>query len=151
MKRSAYVICLLLILVSSAGCAVSSPLKEIDAPAKTAIDVTATPDVAATPILTPSAVTPVVTVTPEITPSPTPAVFDVDNVDMQPTPGSSCFSEIGYDPDWEILVVRFRDSGSVYIYLDFPIDEWNEFISASSLGSWYNKHIKGVYECEKIS
>lgn len=106
-----------------------------------------------------------ITPAPEMTAAPTPRnsdadnviptttlrLFDVDDVDMQPTPKSSCFSEIGYDSDWEILVVRFRDSGSVYMYSDFPQSEWNRFIAAKSLGSWYNAHIKGRYEYEKIS
>ena len=82
--------------------------------------------------------------------TPTPYDFNVDDVKMQSTPGSSCFSEIGYDSYWEILVVQFRDNGSVYSYLDFPIDKWDKFISADSLGSWYNKYIKGQYEYEKI-
>ena len=89
-------------------------------------------------------------ITPIETPTPASHEFDVDDVNMQSTPGSSCFSEIGYDSDYDILVVQFRDSGSVYIYLDFSIDEWGKFISADSLGSWYNKHIKDKYECERI-
>lgn len=84
-------------------------------------------------------------------PTPTLRLFDVDDVDMQPTPGSTCFSEIGYDPDWEILVVRFRKNGSVYMYSDFPESEWNRFIAAGSLGKWYNAHIKDRYEYKKIS
>ena len=91
---------------------------------------------------------------PEITPvlsaTPTPDNFDVEDVIMQSTPGSSCFSEIGYDSYGETLVVRFRDSGAVYTYLDFPADEWDKFSSADSLGSWFNKYIKGQYECERI-
>ena len=106
-----------------------------------------------TPALTPESTTypsesPDVTTPPEET--PTPYDFDVDDVKMQSTPGSSCFSEIGYDSYWEILVVQFRDSDSVYTYLDFPIDEWDKFTSADSLGSWYNKYIKGQYEYERI-
>ncbi|MEL7659023.1 MAG: KTSC domain-containing protein, partial [Bacillota bacterium] len=85
------------------------------------------------------------------TPTPTSHEFDVDDVIMQSTPGSSCFSEIGYDSDYNILVVQFRDSGSVYMYLDFSIDEWDKFTSADSLGRWYNKHIKNKYECERIN
>ena len=89
-------------------------------------------------------------IAPRETPTPTSHEFDVDDVNMQSTPGSSCFSEIGYDSDYDILVVQFRDSGSVYTYLDFSIDEWGKFTSADSLGSWYNKHIKDKYECERI-
>jgi len=100
------------------------------------------------PIIRPSE-SPDVTI-PVETPTPTSHEFDVDDVNMQSTPGSSCFSEIGYDSDYDILVVQFRDSGSVYKYLDFPIDEWGKFTSADSLGRWFNKHIKNKYECERI-
>jgi hypothetical protein len=99
-----------------------------------------------------------VSLAPSAKPSPTstptphaPHVFDVDEVTMQSTPESTCFSEVGYDSDWEVLVVRFRDSGSVYTYSDFPESEWNDFIAADSLGSWYNTYIKGQYDCERIS
>ncbi len=87
----------------------------------------------------------------EVIPSLTPRIFDVDDVNMQPTPESSCFSEIGFDSNWEVLVVRFRDNGSVYTYSDFPEGEWIQFIAADSLGRWYNEHIKGRYEYEKIN
>ena len=108
-----------------------------------------------TPALTPESTictseSPDVIIPTEETTTPTLCDFDADDVKMQSTPGSSCFSEIGYDSYWEILVVQFRDNGSVYTYLDFPIDKWDKFISADSLGSWYNKYIKGQYEYEKI-
>ncbi len=86
-----------------------------------------------------------------VIPTLTPHIFDVNDVNMKSTPDSSCFSEIGYDSDWEVLVVRFRDDGSVYTYSDFPEDEWIQFSAADSLGRWYNAHIKGRYEYEKIN
>jgi hypothetical protein len=64
-------------------------------------------------------------ITPIETPTPTSHEFSVDDVNMKSTPRSSCFSQIGYDSDYDILVVKFRNSGSVYIYLDFSIDEWS--------------------------
>lgn len=70
---------------------------------------------------------------------------------MQAAPQSSCFSEIGYDSDWEVLVVRFRDSGSVYTCSNFSKGGWSKFVSADSLGRWFNKYIKGEYEYERIS
>ena len=160
MKRILCYIFLLLIFVLLTGCEGATLPQETSKDDIAFSDVTAPPDVSIsamipditeTPEITPSALVPDAKATPEITPVPTPNVFSVDDVIMQPTPGSSCFDEIGYDPDWEILVVRFRDSGSVYTYLDFPLDEWNKFISADSLGSWYNKHIKGKYEDDRIS
>jgi len=76
--------------------------------------------------------------------------FDLGNVDMEDTPDSSCFSEIGYDEQNEVLVVVFRDSGSMYAYYDVPEGVWDDLYFASSMGSYYNKNIKGQYDCEKI-
>lgn len=117
-----------------------------------------TPEVTSVPTVTPAPTTEPTTRTSESadattlveTPIPESHEFDVDDVNMQSTPKSSCFSEIGYDSDYDILVVQFRGKGSVYIYFDFPTDEWEKFISADSLGRWYNKHIKDKYECERI-
>ena len=79
--------------------------------------------------------------------------FDVDildELDLTKTPESTCFSAIGYENKTNTLIVTFRDSGSKYIYLNFPEDEWEIFCVQQSLGGWYNKHIKGQYECERI-
>ena len=140
MKRIAYCCTLLLlILVLLVGCDEAKQKTSADAVVIT--HGTTTPEMTAAP--TPRNYDAVI-------PTPTPRIFDVDDVNMLSTLESSCFSEIGYDSDWEILIVRFRDSGSVYTYSDFPEDEWNQFIAADSLGSWYNSHIKGQYEDKKI-
>ncbi|MCQ2566719.1 MAG: KTSC domain-containing protein [Clostridia bacterium] len=103
-----------------------------------------------------SAAQPPVIVTGETTSRGTPIVdtgaseFDPYAVEMFDTPESSCFSEVGYDSYYEILVVTFRDSGATYLYLDFPEDEWDCFIDADSLGGYYNSYIKGNYECDKV-
>lgn len=72
--------------------------------------------------------------------------FSYTDVSMQDTPDSTCFSEIGYDSPTQILVVRFRDSGSVYEYFDVRKSVWLSFRGADSLGEYYNEHIKGSYE-----
>lgn len=63
---------------------------------------------------------------------------------------STCFSTIGYDAAQEVLVVQFRTTGSVYTYSEFSQSEYDAFMQAASLGSYYNKHIKGQYPCERI-
>lgn len=78
-----------------------------------------------------------------------PAPFSPDDVAMTATPGSSCFSEVGYSEAHETLVVRFRGSGQRYCYFDVPASVWTAFRSADSLGRYYNTRIKGYYSCEK--
>lgn len=78
------------------------------------------------------------------------APFDPWDVALSDTPGSSCFSQVGYDGDHECLVVTFRDSGQTYAYFGFPQSEWQSFSAASSLGSYYNSYIKGSYEGERL-
>jgi len=155
MKHVAVFITILLILMLFAGCTGTKTIKD---PYTDSVTVTPAAH-AETPVPTsayaeppaPSpAQTPSPAPAPTETPAPAPLVFDITNIIMRSTPGSSCFSEIGYDPDFEILVVKFRDSGSVYTYSDFPQSEWDKFTAASSLGSWYNKHIKGKYDYEKL-
>ncbi len=147
---------LLLILLLLVGC--------VETKQKTSTDTVVTAHVTTTPEMTVEptprssdadnvipAPTPGIFDVDDMVPTPTPRIFDVGAVNMQPTPESSCFSEIGYDSEWEVLVVRFRDNGSVYTYSDFPEDEWIQFIAADSLGRWYNAHIKGRYDYEKIN
>lgn len=71
-------------------------------------------------------------------------------VEMEETPRSSCFSYIGYDEANETLYVVFRESGMEYVYHNFTDGDWYSFYNADSLGKYYNAHIKGNYECEKI-
>ena len=68
----------------------------------------------------------------------------------QSTPNSSCFSWVAYDSGDEKLAVIFRSNETrAYVYSDFSQSDWDTFISASSLGSYYNTHIKGKYDCER--
>ena len=91
------------------------------------------------------------------TPAPTetepastePAAFSIEDVEMIATPDSSCFSEVGYSEAFETLVVTFRGSGKTYCYTSFTPADWTAFRAADSLGSYYNKNIKGNFPCEK--
>lgn len=68
---------------------------------------------------------------------------------MESTPDSTCFSEFGYSEVWNVLAVRFRDSGILYFYFDFPESEWHDFATSDSLGTYFNENIKSFYEYEK--
>ena len=74
-----------------------------------------------------------------------------DDIPWETPKDSDCFNAIAYDKDKHILYVSFDRNDAKYRYLDFPEDEWRWFKKADSLGSYYNKHIKGQYTCQKIS
>ena len=63
---------------------------------------------------------------------------------------SECFSEVFYSAPNELLFVRFRESGALYVYYDYPSDEWDYFSEADSLGSFYNQYIKGQWTSSRI-
>lgn len=63
---------------------------------------------------------------------------------------STCFSEVSYDIDNEILVVRFRDSGALYYYYKISPSFYDSFRSAESLGGFYNDNIKGKFSCYRL-
>ncbi len=79
-----------------------------------------------------------------------PGEFDPDKVEMQATPNSSCFSNIGYDSLHNVLILTFRDSGASYLYREVPESVWNDLCAASSMGKFYNASIKGNYPDEKL-
>lgn len=63
---------------------------------------------------------------------------------------SSTISEIGYDPITKVLRVGFN-SGGTYDYDDVEEAIWHSFITASSVGSYFHKRIRGTYSTRKIS
>lgn len=62
---------------------------------------------------------------------------------------SSCFSSVGYDSSLGLLWVDFWNTG-IYYYEDLSYDDYLDFISADSLGGYYNDYIKGQYPCGKL-
>lgn len=75
---------------------------------------------------------------------------EVPNTKMHDTPNSTCFSSVGYDSNTGTLFVVFRDSGAKYAYDEVPASVYDELCSADSMGGYYNKNIKGNYDCTKI-
>lgn len=63
---------------------------------------------------------------------------------------SSCFSEIAYDEKNEIMVYRFKDSGALYYYYKITAMLYYDFLDSSSLGSYYERNIKGWYTCYRL-
>ena len=62
---------------------------------------------------------------------------------------SSVVAAVRYDEKTSKLRIIFQ-SGSIYDYLKVPTNVYNEMKTASSKGEFLNKHIKPVYEFEKI-
>ncbi len=62
---------------------------------------------------------------------------------------SSNLAFIGYDPSTETLEVEFTD-GSVYEYKNVSQFIYDELMSASSHGSYFNREISKSFPYEKI-
>lgn len=62
---------------------------------------------------------------------------------------SSNIKAIGYNPSSCILEIEFKKSG-VYQYKDVPKDVYQDFINATSHGSYFHRHIKGRYSYIKL-
>lgn len=57
---------------------------------------------------------------------------------------STNLESLHYDRDTSTLIVGFL-SGSLIGYRDVPLYIWNNLVAASSKGSYYNSHVKGMY------
>ena len=68
---------------------------------------------------------------------------------MQRSPvSSSHIAEVGYDSPSMTLEIAFSD-GSVYQYFDVPEAVYQEFMRASSKGTFLNANIKHSYRYAK--
>lgn len=78
-------------------------------------------------------------------PMPDPSLPDLGYaIDWQDV-DSSMFLAVGYDGARSVLGVQFKDSGKHYYYVGFSADEYAAFVSADSLGRYFNENIKGNY------
>jgi hypothetical protein len=75
-------------------------------------------------------------------------VRDAAMVDMQYVQSSS-IEQVGYDSAAHELHIVFKDSGAYYIYFAVPSEVYEEFVNASSLGNYFNRQIKRVYDYRK--
>ncbi len=70
------------------------------------------------------------------------------------TPTSDTTILINYSEDLSILEVEFRDSNSIYHYLDVELDKWEEYKAwieeERSSGAFVNKYIKPFYKAIEI-
>lgn len=64
---------------------------------------------------------------------------------------SKMFSAAAYDDSKQILYLRFRDTGHVYRYFDFPIANQQAFLSAESKGRFFRVHIRDRFRHERMA
>ena len=58
---------------------------------------------------------------------------------------STAVADYQYQPESKTLIVRFRESGELYRYIDVPPAVYEAFSKASSKGRFLNKYIKDRY------
>lgn len=63
---------------------------------------------------------------------------------------SSNIAAIAYVKEEEEMLVQFNNS-RVYSYSDVTVEVFESFKAADSKGKYFNEHIKGVYDYQRIS
>lgn len=64
---------------------------------------------------------------------------------------SKMFAAAAYDDSKQILYLRFRNTGQVYRYFDFPAVSQQAFLSAESKGRFFRYHIRDHFRCERMA
>jgi len=64
---------------------------------------------------------------------------------------SKMFSSAAYDPDKQILYLRFRKTGDVYRYFEFAAADNQAFLSAESKGRFFRSHIRDHFSYERMA
>lgn len=59
---------------------------------------------------------------------------------------SSAITHIGYDKDTKQMKITFKQS-KTYDYCNVPESVFESFLSASSVGKYYDQYIKDKYNC----
>jgi hypothetical protein len=61
-----------------------------------------------------------------------------------PDLSSSTITHVQYDRDARVLIVTFRETGTVR-YFDVPEDVYQDMLSAQSAGDYFNGHVYGRF------
>ena len=64
---------------------------------------------------------------------------------------SEVLAAAGYDDSKQILYLRFRNTGDVYRYFDFPTANHETFLSAESKGRFFLSHIRNHFRYERMA
>lgn len=63
---------------------------------------------------------------------------------------SSVIARAVYDWPAKFLDITFKESGHTYRYFSVPVDTYYNLLYAQSMGSFFNKYIKGEFNHEKL-
>lgn len=64
---------------------------------------------------------------------------------------SKMLTAAAYDHSKQILYLRFRNTGYVYRYFEFPAAHYQAFLSAESRGRFFRYHIRDHFRCERMA
>ena len=64
---------------------------------------------------------------------------------------SKMLSALAYEDSKRILYLRFRNTGDVYRYFEFPVADYQAFVSAESKGRFFLSHIRDHFRYERMA
>jgi KTSC domain len=64
---------------------------------------------------------------------------------------SEMLSGAAYDAGKQILYLRFRNTGDVYRYFEFPIMDYQKFLAAESHGRFFLADIRNCFRHERMA
>jgi hypothetical protein len=64
---------------------------------------------------------------------------------------SKMLSAAAYDDSKQILYLRFRNTGDVYRYFDFPAANYRALLSAESKGRFFRSQIRDHFRYERMA
>lgn len=63
---------------------------------------------------------------------------------------SSVIRDFDYDSEAQELTISFV-TGRIYVYLAVPAEMYDDFSTAFSKGTFFNKHIRNAFECREVT
>jgi hypothetical protein len=64
---------------------------------------------------------------------------------------SKMLSAAAYDLSKQILYLRFRNTGDVYRYFEFPVADYQTFLRAESKGRFFRSQIRDHFRYERMA
>ena len=64
---------------------------------------------------------------------------------------SKMLSAAAYDDSRQMLYLRFRNTGEVYRYFEFPAADYDAFLRAESRGRYFRSHIRDHFRYERMA